>query len=552
MNKKLAFLIPACLSMLLAACGGGDKPVSQTTSTTTSQTTSTTTSTTTSSAPADPKEAFRQAKDRTVSSVQYQYDFSLSAKIKFAGAVSFSPATYSGTTYVNTSNEETQFLQQRNISGALVIDSTNYIYNVGTDLVKISADDNKDFSVINHETVESVYDFDKHNFGLILKNLVDADLAKVEFKDSKYVISLHTNFSQDSLLGMLNYIDSKTILKALSAYTKAEWGVSFSVNTWATLNTERTYINKFHFDCSVIIKNVFEIGFEFEQSFTKYSGVAISVPLFPDTSVTPDEVKNELNNFKTVVGQSKNAPTSYYDYNVKTTVDHGVSKGNPLGLAVNSTTKGFARRQIVGNDVFFNNQLLVDSDYKNKDQKGDLVADYDSYRARLNNADKDVYDVLDPKVGFNKYTLLDGYNEDEIDNHYMLPADSLINYDNIKVIKKTTDSKANTTTYKFGLSTDGVKELLKFYNKSIRIDFNRVTIFDIYNIESDFVAKKALLTYTFNNESKKLLDVDIDLKGFYVEKDSGDQVKFRLENEIEYDWTKSYTAATTKEDIDNK
>ena len=497
----------------------------------------------------DPAVTVKRAKKQTTDLSAYQYDFDLRAQIKFKSAVSFSPAIYSGTTYVNTNNEGTQFLQRRELSGLLVIDSTNYIYNNGTDLIKISADENKDFSVINHETVDSIYDFDKHNFGYILKNLNDDGFIKVAKDGEKYNLSLKTNFSQDSLLGMLNFIDSKIIINALSKYTTQEWGIGFQVNTWVTLNSDRSYLNTFHFDASVVIKDTFEIGFEFNQSFTKYSGVNITLPQFAGTITDETEVKQELNNVKNIVEQNKAASTSYYDYNVKTTVDHGVSKGNPLGLAVNSTTKGVAKRQIIGNDIFFNNRLLVDSDYKNNDQLGDLVKDYDSYRARLNNANKDVYDVEDPKIGFNKYTLLNNYNEDEIDNYYMLPSNSVFTYDNIKVLKKTTNSKGQTV-YKFGLSTAGVQELLNFYNQSIRIDFTRVTPVQIYKIGSDFDGKKAAFSYTVDNTGK-LVAVDIDLKGFYVESGSGDQVKFRLETSIEYNWNKSYTAATTKEDIDN-
>ena len=84
-----------------------------------------------------------------------------------------------------------------------------------------------------------------------------------------------------------------------------------------------------------------------------------------------------------------------------------------------------------------------------------------------------------------------------------------------------------------------------------RIDFNRETIFDIYKIDSGFVAKKAMFKITVSPENK-ILSVDMDLKGFYVESDSGDQVKYRLEVSIDYDWTKSYSAVTKKEDIDNK
>lgn len=533
MKKRTLILMPVLFSVFLCSCSGGGE----------------TSGSSAKPVLADGVTTFRNARKNTMDSIQYQYDFNLTAKIKFKDAINFSPATYSGTTYVNTGASGTQFLQKRSLTGALVIDSTNYIYNVGTDLVKISADEEKDFSVINHEQVDSIYDFDKHNFSYILKELNDNNVLKADFNNGKYDLSLHTNFNQDSLLGMLNLIDSKTIIKALNGYTKDKWGVGFEVNTWATLNSDKTYLDTFHFDASVNIKDAFEIGFEFEQKFTKYAGVSITLPSFTNTIVEENAVKTELNNVLSMYNASKEAATSYYKYDVKTTVDHGVSRSNPLGLAVNSRTQGFTKRQIIGNTVYFNNRLLVDSDYKNGDQLGNLVKDYDSYRARLNDGSDTVYDVLDPKVGFNQYDEITDYNESSIDEYYMLPESNMISFDNFKVVKKTQDKKSNNV-YKFGLSNATVKNLLAYYNKTFRMDYTRATIFDVYKIDTDFVAKKAMFTITTNSDNK-LESLDIDLKGFYTEKDSGDQVKFRLEVEIDYDWSKTYTAVTTKEDIDN-
>ena len=535
MNKKLLVLIPVLLGLFLSSCGesggGGSTP----------------------STPSDPvtptvdyKETVSRARRNTFESAAYEYDFSVKAKIKFAGAVSYSPANYSGTTTVKTDNPETQFLQKRVLSGALVFDSTNYIYNVGTDLIKISADENKDFSVVNHETVSSIYDFDKFNFGHILKTLSDEDVLNAKKSGDKYVLSLHTNFAQDSLLGILNYIDSSIILTALNAYTKSQWGVGLSINAWTTLYSNN-YLASFHFDAYVSIKDKFEIGFELDQNFTKYGDyVSISLPSFAGTVTSESEVNEKINEVRSALNNSKNRSTSYYDYNVKTAVDHGISLSNPLGLAVNSTTKGYTKRQIVDNTVYFNNRLEVDSDYKNKDQLGDLVADYDSYRARLTTGE--VYNVLDPKVGFNKYTLMEGYNNDTIDNYYMLPSADLLSFDSIKAVKTSTNN--NLTTYQFALTTDAVKDVLNFYNKHIRIDYNEVTVFDIHDILSGFNGKKALVKYTVNEENL-ISSIEMDFKGFYVHKPTQKQVKFRLEVEIEFDYSKSYTAVSKKEDIDN-
>lgn len=554
--KKHLLLIPALLGLFITGCSS-DSPATESgassnpsagTSTTgqDSSAASASSSSSTSSIPLDSKATFNLARKQTVELNQYQYDFVVNAKIKYKNAVNFSPAQYSGTTWVDLS-KNTSFMQERRISGALAIDSTNYVYNIGSDLIKISADEDKDFSVINHETIPDIKELDKNNFGYMLQKMADKDVANVNVANGKYEITFHTSFSEDSLLGLLNFIDSKTILKALSSYSKDAW--KLTVNTWATLNADKSYLKTFHFDASVVIENTVEIGFDLEQTYTKYADVTITTPKFSNTITDETEVKSELNKAKTIFENSMNASTSYYDYKVKTTVDHGISKSNPLGLAVNSTTKGYSKRKLIGDKVYFNNRLLVDSDYENKDQLGDLVEDYDAYRARLNDGDDTVYDVLDPKVGFNKYYALDSYNEENVDNYYMMPSKGLLTFDSVKVIKKTQDKNSNNV-YKFGLSTSAVKSILDHYNKSIRIDFSRKTIFDIYKIENDFVAKKALFKVT-TNDSNKIISIELDLKGFYIEKDSGDQVKFRLEASIEYDWAKSYSAVTKKEDIDN-
>ena len=450
---KKSLLLITIIPLLLAGCSSGE------------------TDSNGSNLPEDGVPTFNAARRSTVEAEQYEYDFAVTAKIKFKGSEKESPALYSGTTQINMNNDTTKFFQKRTLGGSLLFESTNYVYNSGNNLIKISADENSDFSVIEQEEITSSYDYDKMNFGYILKVLGENDIAKADFKDGKYDISLKTNFSQDSLLSILNVLDSNLILKALSAFTKEKWGVGFEVNTWATLDEAKAHLKVFHFDASVNIKDTFEIGFQFEQTFKKYSDVNIVLPRFANTIVDETQVKSELATLKGIYDSSKAQSSSYYTFDVKTAVDHGVSKSNPLGLAVNSRTQGKARRQIVGDKVYFANRLEVDSDYKNSDQLGDLVADYDSYRARLNDGADTVYDVLDPKIGTNKYTELTSYNESDIDEYYMMPQSSFISFDNFRVIKKSVDNKSNNV-YQLGMSNDGIKELLKYYNKTFRIDFS--------------------------------------------------------------------------------
>lgn len=540
MHKRSLLFATAMLALLLGGCDDGEPTPSS------PGATSNPTSQTSSNPPVDYAQRFSHAKEQTVDSDQYEYTFELKAKIKFAGAINFSPATYSGKTQINENASGTNFYQERNVSGLLVIDNTTHIYNEGNDLVKISEDEDKDFSVINHESVESWRDLDTHNFGRILKTLDANGLLKAELKNNKYQLSLKPNFSKDSILGILNYIDSNIILKALSSLTESQWGVGLSVNTWATLTSDNAHLQTFHFDATISIKDYFDVGFELDQTFTKYSGVNIVVPTFTNVVTGETEINTVLNNVKSIYDTTVNAPTSYYDYNVKTTVDHGISKSNPFGFAVDSTTKGYAKRQIVGDTVYFNNRLEVDSDYKNKDQLGDLVKDYDSYRAKINDGDDTVYDVEDPKIGFKKYTALAGYDEETVDNFYMLPKKNNFEYGKIIALRQSKDSDEHDV-YKFGLSTNSIKSFLQEFNSYFRIDFKRETIFDIYKVDSDFSAKKGLFTLTV--DEGKILSLNLDLKGFYTETGSQDEVKYRFQVKIDFDWSKSYTAVTDKSNI---
>lgn len=493
---------------------------------------------------ATPKEIFVRAKNKTYENNVYEYTYSAQAKIKFKDALEWSPAKLSGTIQYDASAAYTQYMHKKEVTGALVFDYTTYTYNQGLSMITVNANEKKDFSIVNKETLPNNYEFETNSIGYILKALEDNDNLKVTKSGDQYNLDLKTSFAQDSLLKVLNYVDSRKIVDTLSDYTTDKWGVGFTYNCYAKLNAAETSVSTFHFDASVSIKDTVEIGFEFEQNFTKVgSGVKISLPEFENTFTTTEKIGGELATINSALNAAKK---NYYDYKLKTGVDHGVSKTNILGLAVNSTSAGYARREIVGNEVYFHNRLEVDSDYKNKDQLGDLVKDYERYRAKLNNTNKDVYDVEDGILK-NTYTLMENYNNDAIDDYYMMINSAWLTTDAVKILRKTTNSK-NVTTYKLGIGSDTIKEILEYYNKSIRIDPTGVTPVKVYNIVNSFEAKKAEFEIVLDADGK-MTDINVDLKGFYV-CETSKQVKFTYNLDIEFDNAhKAYEAPSEKEDI---
>ena len=526
--KKRLFIIPLT-AFLLCGCGstgggtggGGDNP----------------------GPVEDFKDTFLRAKNNIFDNRVYEYNYTAEAKIKFKNAIDWSPAKLSGTVQYDALAADTQYMHKKDVTGALVFDYTTYTYNQGLDLITVNANEKKDFSIVNKGEIPDNYDFETNSIGLILKTLANNDNLKVTKSGDKYNLDLKTSFAQGSLLSVLNYVDSKKIVNTLSEYTTDKWGVGFEYNCYATLNASMTSVASFHFDASVNIKDTLEIGFSFDQAFSKVgTGVKISLPEFANTFTSKSDIETNLAVLNNAIGEAKK---NYYDYKLKTGVDHGVSKSNPFGMAVNSTSAGYARREIIGNDVYFHNRLEVDSDYKNKDQLGGLVEDYERYRAKLSTGE--VYDVEDGILK-NTYTLLEDYNNDAIDDYYMMVNSNWFTADTVKIMRKTTDKSGNNI-YRLGVGADTIKTILEDYNKSIRIDAKGITPVKVYDIRSSFETKKAEIEFTIDSNGK-MTNIDFDIKGFYV-CETGKQVKYDCDLEIEFDYTKkAYHAPSDKKDIE--
>lgn len=538
MNKKI--LLVSLAALLLTGCGGttsGGK-------TSGGETPGGGGDTPTPAPGESSRDIFLRAKTKTFENDVYEYNYTAEAKIKFKDAVSFTPANLSGTIQYNKNAANTQYMHRKDVTGPLVFDYTTYTYNQGLNMITINADESKDFSIINKDVLPNNYQFETNSIGLILKTLADNDNLKVTKSGDQYNLDLKTSFAQSSFLSVLNYVDSKKIIDTLSDLTVSKWGVGFGYNCYAKLNAAETSVSAFHFDAHVNVKDTVEIGFTFDQTFSKVgSGVTIQLPEFQNTEITPEGIQSGLNAIGNALYKSR---PNYYKYNVHTKVDHGVSKGNPFGMGVDSTSKGFAERQIIGNKVYFHNELEVDSDYKNKDQYPDDIEDYKLTRAKVNDGNDTVYDVENPLIGKKTYTELKNYNNDAIDDYYMLPNETVLSTSSIPVLRKTV--KDTKTTYKVGLTSDAIKDILKYYNKFIRLDKEGVKWIDVYDIKDGFNARKCDLEFVIENGM--LLSIDGHMKGQY-NIEANKEVKFEFDLEIEFvNNKKQYTAPTNYKDID--
>lgn len=491
-------------------------------------------------------ETFMDAKSATYASGAFKYTYTMGAQLKFKGAISFSAANTNGEICYNKNAGNTVYVHKKENSGALLFDSTKYIYNNGTDLIEISADETKDFSVVNSSKITADYDFETNALGNLVKGLTEDNISEITKSGSTYNITLKTSFT-NKYLSILNFIDSEKIIDTITKYTSDAVGVTPTFVCTATLSPDATTLKSFALTANISIKDTVDIIFSYSQTFVSVGeNIPISIPSFGNTLIDSTAINSELNDVVSAINEVLNAPSSYYTYKLETEVDHGVSKGNPLGLAVNSTSTGFAQRQIIGNDIFFHNRLALDSDYKNNDQYPDIVVDYERYRARVNNTTKDVYDVTDGAFK-NTYTQLENYDNADIDNYYMMIDLDWLSSDSVKIMR-VTENQDGTTKYELGLSNDAVKSILLYYNDQIRLDADLEEHIDVYKIASAFSANKATFEIVLDVDGN-VASIEIDTNGFYTLSD-GEQVKFELKLNIEFNYTKApYTAPTEYGDI---
>lgn len=545
--KKAALLLNVLgSSLLLVSCGVENSSVSQSTTGGTNSNASqnsTSNQTSTSSRTKTAAEVFQEARSKATTSNQFQYDFSLSAKLKYKGAVEWSPATISGTTSYNAGAGDTTYVQKRVTSGALLIDSTTYTYNKGTTYIKIAENDD-DFSVTDAETVTSTYNFESKTFGKLL-NYLDADkLDTVRYQDGTYLLDIKPTSSREAINDLVSHIDCNKVVDAISSITESTWGVGLKMTTSATIENEA--IKEFDFSFEITYED-FSVELEYTQNYTHIgSGVAISIPTYTNVVTDDEGVSALINVGKSALISSKSAEVSCYDYSLKTLVDHGISKGNPLGLAVNSTSAGKTIRKIKDGKVYFDNRLELDSDYKNKDQYPNDVEDYERYRANL--SDGSVYDCQD-KVwpASNVYTKLDNYSNGPVDEYYMLLPEKYLAPEFIKIGRVTT-ANDGTKTIKYGLTGAAIKDLLSTYNASIRLDADLLKSISVYDIDSGFNAKRLSFEMIVTPDGK-IDTISLVSKGFYVMTGT-DQVKFGFDLSIDFDWSKTtYTIPSKTSEI---
>ncbi|NLM19246.1 MAG: InlB B-repeat-containing protein [Clostridiaceae bacterium] len=443
------------------------------------------------------KEYFLAARDATVNSNQFEYNFNLNVTTKFA-AFNGPSAISQGNVKYNSASQNS-YIKRENNSGLLISDGTIYTVKTGTSLSEFKV--NKDNKLYGYSSTQVSNDFKYES----------SSYAKVLFEYGEDKITAVTKTSQNkykvtfsgSITGFMN-----TALNALNSPIVQRFinvpENDSNLNVYVTFDNGK--IDKFEYEFSISV-SLASITFHYDLDFVKVgTGVTITPPAFQNVSISETDINTDLNDIKSAFTSYKAQQNSGYNYTVKTKVDY------PGAFAINSTTAGRTMRNISGNEVYFWNRIEFDSDYKNNDlYKNKGIDDYERYRIKV--ASGDVYDVeyrvFPPKY---EYTKLDDYENGDIDEYYLLLKNEFFNTTNISIVQKA--SSAGNTTYSLGLTNDGIVALLSFIDENIRVDVNEQNEITIYNIESEMIIKNAEFDIIISEG--KITEININIKGSYI------------------------------------
>lgn len=449
----------------------------------------------------DPREYFLEAREKTVNGPGWTYDDRLSITTTI-GALGFETSgpsgTRTGTTRYSTSGD-VGFYQNFESSGALLFDGQTHAIRKGTTLETIKQNEDGEVTSYETEQVDEDYKYDTSTYAKAIFEYEDSDIKDVTgVSINRYEITTGWNASQ-IISTLLNNLNNPIVEQIIENIPETQSDVHFYVTF-----TDDGYIDTFEYDFIVsveVLGNDQTLEFNYSMDFTGYTAQDIEVPSFDGVLLTEEQVANAVEGINDAADRYRSLTNSAYNFELNTDIDYG--SWWQIGASPSVSVTGSTKRQVIGSDVYFLNDLAVDiSGY-------DAGEDYDRIRGKT--SDGKVWDVQERFIVSDIITEVTG--DTALDEFYLLPNEAFLTADSFRAGQAETVDGVTTVT--LGISDTGAVSFMEFIDDAVRTDATLENEWSIWTNEgtewtvSDLEDSNISISYDITG----IVSLDIEITG---------------------------------------
>ncbi len=421
-------------------------------------------------------DAFKKARENTIGEnvAGYDYSYELNVSLTYAG-VGLTGKTVGESKYKANTND-VSFYDEHENSGALFYDGSKYKIKKEKELHSISLDENGVIKSYDIATVDDDYKYDSSSFAKAVFEYDESKLKNIEKTSTVGEYKLNTSFNFSSAVSIVgNYINHPMVESLLGKLPET------SVETAMYVSFDKDKLSTYRYTMGIDVTGL-KFDLTYSLAFKNIGEAPTIVPkTFGGVSITASEISKTMAEVEDKIDEYKANEHSSYEYKAKTAV--GYEGKNDI----NATVKGFTKRKVNGDEVYFLNDYEIDTDHKNADlYKSTGLGDIHAGRVKL--ADGEVHDIKKKLLGgYDDIKTISPYDGGDRDNYYLLDVLPLLVSPGF--VQKIVDSEKDTTVYSFGGTDLIAKNILGYFNDSLILDplgvsSTKITAFGDFDLDS--------------------------------------------------------------------
>lgn len=428
------------------------------------------------------KEILLQAVSETYASDSYNYTYEFNVQVAYKIEGIFGPwanATFKGEVfYIENPSGYDQFYINRNLSGLLLPDTEQIIYNIDDNIITLNMGNDKVLVTYPKREIDSNYLLETNIFGDILKILNEDMITNLSYfkSNDEYVVNLDAS-SNSSL------ITSLTEASRVIEISSGDSPIGIDSELKFTLNDNK--IKDFSYEVKFNILDIYFV-ISYTQTFVSFYVESIENPT-PEGYLIDEDLETAQAFLKNLVSTQFLSDNLAYEFFIDTEVDPGITD-----ISLGTRSVGFYYQTVIDDIKYFTQRFEFDGDYEPE------KIDHERYRALINDGTGEIWDEHIVTVGLNDFEIVNDTNYYEVMTMFLYDFEWMIDQ---SMMMEVIDTEA-IETYRLLFEEDTFKTILEKYNDMID--------FEIFNIESGLQMGDIEIYFIVENGNIKEITMNID------------------------------------------